>query len=99
MQEKYYTLYQLKGSSTKQGLQMPTCNNLDQSRIHHLEKKNHILNIITKSCIPPPQKKNKNKNKKTQPTKQTNEQTNYSWSGIYNIEEARTKIHFSLFAL
>ena len=74
MQEKYYTLYQLKGSSTKQGLQMPTCNNLDQSRIHHLEKKNHILNIITKSCIPPPQKKNKKKKKPNQPNKRTNKQ-------------------------
>ena len=64
MQEKYYTLYQLTGSSTKQGLQMPTCNNLDQSRTHHLEKKKkHILNIITQFCIPPPPKK-KQTNKK-----------------------------------
>ena len=64
MQEKYYTLYQLTGSSTKQGLQMPTCNNLDQSRTHHLEKKKHILNIITQFCIPPPPPQKKQTNKK-----------------------------------
>ena len=67
MQEKYNTLYQLTGSSTKQGLQMPTCNNLDQSRTHHLKKK-HILNIIKQSCIP---------HKKKQQQQQTNKQTTH----------------------
>ena len=68
MQEKYYTLYQLTGSSAKQGLQMPTCNNLDQSRTHHLGKKNISSASLHSLAFPPPQKKKQNK------TKQTNKQ-------------------------
>ena len=80
MQEKYNTLYQLTGSSTKQGLQMPTCNNLDQSRIHHLEKNKktkkkpypqHHYKVLHS---PPPPKKKKKKKKKNQTNKQKNKQ-------------------------
>ena len=74
MQEKYYTLYQLKGSSTKQGLQMPTCNNLDQSRIHHLEKKKPYPQHHYKVLHPPPPQKKKKKKKPNQPNKRTNKQ-------------------------
>ena len=72
---------------------MPTCNNLDQSRTHHLKKKKHILNIIKQSCIP--------HKKKQQQQQQTNKLLM-----IRNLQcrrgqcqQAGTKRHFSLFAL